>query len=125
MQIMRALSLFGRNLSNQPRFMVGTKQEDKVIWSPYGGKHAPSLGVTWKKIVEGTKDGTAKYALDINQEELEREAWKSGETVTNGKPWKVKKFNRIVGAKDGQETQYIRVENSNGTRAFVGVARGI
>lgn len=72
--------------------------------------------VSWKQTVNSTKNGPAKYSLDIKDiESFEREAWNSGTKVTNGKNWKVKAYDRVIGASNGKETSYIRIENSAGT----------
>jgi hypothetical protein len=42
-------------------------------------------------------------------------AWDNGTPVTSGKTWKVYKADHIVGAKQGIETPYIRVELSSNT----------
>ena len=78
----------------------------------YKYKHSASKNTPWKDIVESTKNGPAKYKYGTDIEKLEMDALKNGKDVTNGKPWKVKEFSNIVGAKDGVETPYIRVEIS-------------
>lgn len=40
---------------------------------------------------------------------------KTGKNVANGKNWKVKEFENVIGASGGKETRYVRIENSNGT----------
>lgn len=35
--------------------------------------------------------------------------------MTNGKPWKVKDMGKIIGASEGKESQWVRVELSGGT----------
>ena len=62
-----------------------------------------------------TKNGDAKYKLGINVEALERLVWQEGVMTNNDKPWKVMKFDQIVGAKNGIETNCIRVELSANT----------
>ena len=96
-----------------------TKARDKagsegdVNWTDHGHKHFPGKNKSWKDIVKSTKNGPAKYSPDIKYiEAFEREAWETGTPVTNGKNWKVKKYNDIIGATGGKETQYIRIENS-------------
>lgn len=94
---------------------VGEQGVGNVQWTNHGYKHVPSKKVSWKDIVKSTKTGDAKYKPEINIEEFERNAWKYGTPVTNGKTWKVFKANGIVGAKKGIETPYIRIEFSANT----------
>ncbi len=84
-------------------------------WSPHGYKHFPPKNVKWKDIVKTTKTGPAKYLPSINIEEFEREAWRNGTPVTNGKDWKVMKYEEVIGASEGKETVYIRIERTAGT----------
>ena len=87
-----------------------------VNWTPHGYKHFPDKNNSWKNIVKSTKNGPAKYSPDIdNIEVFEREAWKTGIPTTNGKNWKVKAYDRVIGATEGKETSYIRIENSANT----------
>lgn len=72
-------------------------------------------GKTWKDIVKSTKSGPAKYLPDTDVEAFERSAWESGQDVTNGKTWGVMQFDHVIGASEGQETQFMRVEFSGGT----------
>ncbi len=89
---------------------------DIVSWSNHGYKHFPNKNQSWKDIVESTKSGPAKYSFDIkNVEEFERTAWDSGTPVTNGKNWRVNKYEHTIGAVNGKETVYVRIENSAGT----------
>ena len=86
-----------------------------VSWTAHGYKHFPNKNMSWEKIVASTKNGPAKYSPKIpNIEQFEREAWRTGRPVSNGKNWKVKKYNSIIGAVDGHETQFVRIENSGG-----------
>jgi len=50
-----------------------------------------------------------------NIEKLERDVWKTGQSVTNGKPWKVKDLGREIGASEGKSSQWMRVEMSSNT----------
>ena len=85
-------------------------------WTNHGHKHFPDKNKSWNNIVKSTKNGPAKYSLEIkNIEIFERDAWKKGTPVTNGKNWKVKKYDKIIGATEGKETQYVRIENSANT----------
>lgn len=77
-------------------------------------KHFPEKSKSWKNIIKSTKNGPAKYSKDIkNIEAFEREAWRNGNPVINGKNWKVKVYDRIIGASNGKETMYVRIENSS------------
>lgn len=84
-------------------------------WTSHGGKHFPPKGVAWQKIVKSTGGGPAKYFPGVDIENLERLVFKTGTPAVNGKPWKVMEFQSIVGASDGQESRWIRVESSAGT----------
>jgi len=87
----------------------------KAEWTNHGYKHFPPKNMSWKDIVSTTKNGAAKYMHGINVEKLERLAWERGQWSRNGKPWKVMKFESIIGAKNGVETNCIRVEFSANT----------
>ncbi len=84
-----------------------------VKWIDHGWKHKPPRNMPWKKIVESTATGPAKYKPEINIKQLELHAWENGAFVSNGKNYKVFKCKDIIGAKWGKETQYIRVECSS------------
>lgn len=81
----------------------------------YLGKHAPSSKTPWKKIVESTKNGPAKFAKEVDIDKVTREAWDNGSAVNNGKSWKVYDAGETVGASSGKETQYMRVELTEST----------
>ncbi len=94
---------------------------DTILWmgdkpqyksSPYAHKHSAPKNVRWDDVVKSTKNGPAKYKYGTNIEELEMEALEKGIDASNGKPWKVYNTGRIIGAKDGESTPYIRVEIS-------------
>ncbi|MDT9678391.1 hypothetical protein F6R97_28200 [Pseudomonas sp. JV414] len=59
--------------------------------------------------------GAAKYSLGTDIEALERHAFKNGQEVNNGKPWKVIDIGKTIGANDGEETRFMRVELSANT----------
>lgn len=42
-----------------------------VKWSPYNNKHVASKKLSWKKVVESTKKGVAKYKPNIDIQKLE------------------------------------------------------
>ena len=96
---------------------VGAQVDNESLsWTPHGYKHFPNKNQTWKEVVKSTESGPAKYSFDITDvESFEREAWASGIPVTNGKNWKVYKCDSVVGAVNGQETIYVRIENSANT----------
>ncbi|MCU6238921.1 hypothetical protein KWH75_17800 [Morganella morganii] len=71
--------------------------------------------MTWNDIIKSTKSGPEKYIPGINFEEMERSAYKTGQPVTNGKTWKIEDVGRVIGASEGKESQWIRVEYSAGT----------
>ena len=85
----------------------------KSIASSYSdGKHIAPKNVPWKKVVESTTSGPAKFKNGIDPDKLTLEAWKDGVNVSNGKDWKVYKSNDIIGAYKGKETEYLRVERT-------------
>ena len=87
-----------------------------VDWTPHGYKHFPQRFKTWKQILKGTANGgAAKYKPGIDIESLERGVWDSGTPTTNGRTWKVQEFADIIGATNGKESRWIRVEYSGGT----------
>src|SRR5439155_693479 len=83
--------------------------------SDHGFKHFPQKNMPWNDIVKSTKTGAAKYKPGMHIESLERIAWENGTSVTNAKPWKVFKSDNIIGAKNGIETPYMRIEMSANT----------
>ena len=52
------------------------------------------------------------FRSGINIENLEREAYKNGRAVTNGKPWKVMEYPESIGASEGVSSRWIRIELS-------------
>ena len=78
----------------------------------YGYKHVAPKNVQWDSVVESTRNGPAKFVHGTNVNDLTNQAWTKGHSVTNGKDWKVYKSDSVVGAKNGQETTYMRVERS-------------
>lgn len=93
----------------------GLKQSDILAQfksSTYKYKHNAPKNTLWKDVVESTKSGPAKYKYGTDIGKLELEALQKGKFVNNGKAWKVFDAGNIVGAKDGIQTQYIRVEIS-------------
>ncbi len=91
---------------------------DNFEWTPHGNKHkSPPLSkkLTWDQVVKSTEKGPAKYLPNTQISTLEKLAWDTGTPVTNGKTWKVKVFDETIGATEGKETIYMRVEMSAGT----------
>jgi len=103
--------------SPMPKKNEKDKDEElaKPYWSPHGYKHVSPKNSTWEEVVKNTKKGPAKYCHGIEIEKLEREVWKHGTKVTNGKPWKVIKLDKVIGAKNGIETSCMRVEMTANT----------
>jgi hypothetical protein len=91
-----------------------TQQVKNIEWANYK-KHVPPPRVSWNDVIKSTKRGNAMYHPDINIEAIERLAWKQGLSCTNGKPWKVMKFQHTIGAKSGIETTCMRIEMSANT----------
>ncbi|MFC5401490.1 RHS repeat domain-containing protein [Cohnella soli] len=94
------------------------KKTQDINWSSYKKKHTLDSKVKWdKKAIESTKTGPAKYKPGIDNEMLERIAWDQGTTVKNsdGSIWKILKYDDVVGAYLGKETNYVVVKESGGT----------
>jgi len=93
---------------------LGAKE---VKWaSPeYRGRYMP-LKVDWSEVIKSTKKGVARYKPGEDVELLERTVWKQGSLATKpGKErWKVMEFNRVVGASEGKEVRWVRVEETGG-----------
>ena len=88
----------------------------RISWTNHRYKHFPDKNVSWKNIVKSTKSGPAKYSPKIKDiETFERDAWETGIPTTNGKNWKIKEYNEVIGASAGKETRYVRIECSAGT----------
>ena len=90
--------------------------QNNVNWTSHGYKHFPDKSKPWKQIVQSTKNGPAKYSPNIGDiETFERDAWATGTPTTNGKNWRVKAYDRVIGATNGMETKYVRIECSANT----------
>lgn len=89
----------------------------KVTWSSYDNRHIADKGVEWSDIVKSTKGNKnkAKYLPGSPVELLERYVWAHGTPVTSGRTWKVMAFDHFIGACDGKEVKWMRVEFSGGT----------
>jgi len=88
---------------------------EDIAWTPYGYKHFASTKLVWAEIVPATARGPAKYRPSIDVETLERDVWRNGMPTTNGRPWKVMAFREIIGASAGNESRWVRVEESSNT----------
>lgn len=84
-------------------------QEKVYKWTNYNFKHIASNSKSWKETVKATLSGVAKYKHRVDVKALETKVLKGGIDV-EGKSWKVMKHDEIVGAKNGVETKYSRVE---------------
>ncbi|MDG1643027.1 Colicin-D [Klebsiella huaxiensis] len=78
-------------------------------------KHYPPKGVPWKDIVSTTANGgSAKFKPDVNIPEIDTDAWANGQITSKHPTWKVKKYDRVIGAYAGKETQWVVVKESQG-----------
>ncbi|VDR24483.1 Colicin-D [Raoultella terrigena] len=78
-------------------------------------KHYPPKGVPWKDIVNKTANGgSAKFKPDVNIPEIDIDAWENGQTTAKHPTWKVKKYDYVIGAYAGKETQWVVVKESQG-----------
>ena len=67
-------------------YAIKSGSSSDVNWTNHRYKHFPDKNSPWTQTVKSTKNGSAKYSLDINDiEAFEREAWNTGTKVTNGK----------------------------------------
>ncbi len=91
------------------------KPAEKVQWVPHDYKHVPSSKMKWKDTVKATKHGYAKYnTYDLSDiERTERMVWSKGTPTTDGNTHKVMKLDKVIGAYEGKETQYIIVKATN------------
>lgn len=91
------------------------KEVDATItWTSHRNKHVVNKNANWSDVVKSTKHGEAKYKPGINIEALERYAWEYGTPTTNGRTWRVMKFEDTIGANSGKETKFMRVEYTSG-----------
>lgn len=84
----------------------------EINWTVHDHKYSPSKTTSWEAINESTQTDTAKCKPGIDKESLERGAFKDGKSSTYGKPWKVKEFERDIGASSGKTSRWIRIELS-------------
>ncbi|WP_251561283.1 RHS repeat-associated core domain-containing protein [Paenibacillus pasadenensis] len=94
---------------------VRAEVSSSVKWKFYT-KHIPQKNLSWNAIIKSTANGAnARYKPGIDIESLERYAWEYGTQANNRDLFKVIKFDKVIGASDGKETVYMRVEmNSMG-----------
>ena len=91
--------------------------DETVRWTNNGNRHVPQRKLTWKQIVESTKNGgKAKYHPDVDIEKLERDVWANGTEVSsnNNTRIKIKELDHIAGASEGKETRFVAVKYING-----------
>lgn len=105
----------GGSTSSSTYMKNNSSSTNAVQWTNHGFKHFPSKNTSWSSVVKSTKNGPAKYKHNTNVEALERGVWATGQPVNNGKSWKVERFSEVIGASNGVETNYVRVEYSAGT----------
>lgn len=109
-------NIFKNSSKHQNKIGGGEEAASRnVEWAPYSFKHKPPKNVPWKDLVKSTTYRRAFYKPEINIEALELHAWQHGQTTTNNKNWKVFNAGKIIGAKSGKETMYMRVECSANT----------
>lgn len=113
------LQAFNLTVQDYATYFVAANENAAPVWvhncpevSDYGFKHASPKNVPWKKVVSGTKNGPAKFSPGIDIKSTTQSAWKDGIKVNNGKNWKVYDNVGMVGAKNGKETNYMRVEQA-------------
>ncbi|MGS2871675.1 RHS repeat-associated core domain-containing protein [Enterobacter huaxiensis] len=91
------------------------RETEQTVWTNHGYKHFLPKNKSWKDIIKSTKTGPAKYTHDVDIKTLEYDVFNTGMPVTNGKPWKVKDIGQVIGASEGKESQWMRVELSANT----------
>jgi len=87
-------------------------------WTSHAGKHFPKKGMATKDIITSTTSGPAKYYHGISVQFLEMEAWQTGQPAigsTHSRSYKIKKYNTPIGASEGKESRWVKVECSGGT----------
>jgi hypothetical protein len=98
--------------SNTTSFQFHANYKSTNNW--YGYKHFAGGKKSWPEIVDGTKSKPAKYVRDLDVEKLERRVWNEGTSVVR-RPWKIMELPNVIGASDGKESRWVRVEQSAGT----------
>lgn len=89
--------------------------KEKLEWTSHRFKHVPPKNLSWKEVIKATKNSDALYKPGINIKELELYAWEHGTPTTRGKNWKVFKAAEVIGANEGKETVFMRIECSVNT----------
>jgi hypothetical protein len=76
------------------------KKIEEVTWDAYKYTHVSPKNVPWKKTIKMTKGkgNPAKYCPGIDVQKLEMAVWERGQPAKNGKPWKIAKFEDVIGA---------------------------
>jgi hypothetical protein len=122
--VVQARVMYNLEVAGNHDFFVGSSgwlvhnsegEPCKILWTNHGFKHVPQKSIEWPEIIKSTKKGPAKYTHGTDIEKLERSVWDNGTPVTNGKPWKVMEFNSTIGASEGSEVRWMRVEYSGNT----------
>lgn len=81
----------------------------------HGFKHYPPKGVPWQDIVKSTANkGKAKFKPEVNIPEIDNDVWSTGQTTKKHPAWKVKQYDRIIGAFEGKETKWAVAKESQG-----------
>lgn len=92
---------------------LSSEVNSAITWVNYTKQDYTSIRAT-------TKNGPAMYKTDVNIESLERYAWEYGTTTTNGRTWKLVKFDDYIGATEGKDTVYMRIELTSNTNEIHG-----
>jgi len=94
---------------------------NQITWAPgvrtlsqQYAKHIPRSNAWTRDIIKATRHSEALYKPGQDIEMLERSVWQSGTPVTSGKNWKVYEFDHVIGACDGKEVRWVRVEGTGG-----------
>jgi hypothetical protein len=80
-----------------------------------GPKHQAQKNQDWKRVRQNTQSGPAKYKHDVDREYIERHVWKNGYSTTTTNSPTVMEFDRIIGASNGKDSRWVRVEISSNT----------
>ncbi len=87
-----------------------TRSVKSISKSYSHGRHLADKNKKWNKVAADIKSTPAKFNPKYDADNLTITAWNKGKEVTNGKDWKVYEFDFDIGANNGKETRYIRVE---------------
>ena len=95
------------------------EEASALDWSPHNFKHVLRRNVEWKVAVKETRRAEALYKPTVVQdvEAFERYVWQNGIPTnhTDGRTWKVMEFKDVIGASDGLESRWVRVEVRSNT----------